>query len=61
MFISNSDSKTIFLNCVYSAGKCGEIVKAFEEAHKSTSAVIVVDEIERLLGRGIFSRFNCHI
>ena len=33
----------------FSAGKCGEIVKAFEEAHKSTSAVIVVDEIERLL------------
>jgi len=31
------------------SGKCGEIVKAFEEAHKSTSAVIVVDEIERLL------------
>ena len=31
------------------AGKCQAIVKAFEEAHKSTSAVIVVDEIERLL------------
>ena len=34
---------------MFSAGKCQAIVKAFEEAHKSTSAVIVVDEIERLL------------
>lgn len=31
------------------AGKCQAIVKAFEEAHKSSQAVVVVDEIERLL------------
>lgn len=31
------------------AGKCQAIVRAFEEAHKSSQSVVVVDNIERLL------------
>ena len=35
--------------CNFAAGKCQAIVRAFEEAHKSSQSVVVVDNIERLL------------